>query len=308
MIDLQAIPGAVQVRLGVPRPDWQVVANWIDGQLPAEKHRAAWNHFTWQWLESLRDQLPGGVIEGSNHTVLLSDAADDLNSRLLRWSDYYQREIRNFLGLAHAKDHSVQILLALSDREWFCDYILDFYPEEGEFAEAGGVFIGAGMPHIVLSTASDWMIEATIAHETSHALLSHLPLPMWLDEGVTAVVEQMANPHASVLMTPELGREHRAYWNHDRIQEFWSGASFVAPDGGQRLSYSLAHVLVRNLIADYPRRITALLNSAEVADAGESALRAACGTGLAERVTQFLGPGDWALRERVEKPVGRSPT
>ena len=38
--------------------------------------------------------------------------------------------------------------------------------------------------------------------------------------------------------------KQRAFWDDARIQEFWSGASFLRADDRSMLSYDLARILV----------------------------------------------------------------
>jgi hypothetical protein len=131
-------------------------------------------------------------------------------------------------------------------------------------------------------------------------MLRHLPLPLWLNEGVTQVVEDLVLESSNFFINREQLERHRAYWNKDSIHTFWSGDSFDAADDGQHLSYSLAEVLIRNLMSDFPKSLLKFVTTAHYNDAGEEALRLTCGVGLAERVAQFLGPGNWQPRSSYE--------
>ena len=71
------------------------------------------------------------------------------------------------------------------------------------------------------------------------------------------------------------------------------GDSFHSPDEGKELSYHLSQVLFRNLMADFPQKIDDLLNTAHYSDAGNQALQQLCKVSLGERVSQFLGEGEW---------------
>ena len=46
-------------------------------------------------------------------------------------------------------------------------------------------------------------------------------------------------------------------------------------------------------MADFPKQVSLLLNTAHYADAGEVALKQLCGVSLGDRVKQFLGDGAW---------------
>lgn len=84
-------------------------------------------------------------------------------------------------------------------------------------------------------------IEPTIAHELTHYLLQHLPIPAWLNEGIAVNTEHRLSPPGRPLYTPdEMHEKHLAFWDETTIQEFWSGKSWRRPDEGNSLSYDLA--------------------------------------------------------------------
>jgi hypothetical protein len=294
MVELHAIPHAIEMRLGLPRPAWDVVWEWIEGHVPGNDQPEAWNRCVDQWIAALHESLPRGyVLEHSDHFRLLGGVPRLVASTLSR-CEHYRRAILDILaGVAQDDDGFAMLVLHFHNRETYLDYIMDFYPEAGEFADSGGMYFEHGCSHLAVWGPAEDMLERVLPHELTHALLGHLPLPLWLNEGVTQVVADLAVGRSQFQMTPENAREHRRYWNETSIQGFWSGASFYAPDEGQGLSYGLAEVLVRNVLTDFPGKIAAVVNSADAADAGEDALRQACGTSLSNRVGQFLGPGAW---------------
>ena len=298
MTSLEQIPGAVELRIGMPRVDWHVVWAWIEEHLPEARQLPAWEDCNKAWLELLRDALGGNyVVEESEHFMLLGDGAAPTNELVLSWCEHYRRRILQILADVETNDPSARRpFLLFHDRTSYLDYVMDLYPVEGEFADSGGMFIGHGLPHVALWGFDGATLERTIAHELTHAAMADLPLPLWLNEGVTRVVEDVLLDQSHFVMNGEIVREHRAYWTTETIQAFWSGESFHAPGDVQRLSYSLAEVLVRNLAGDHPGKLPALLNAAEASDAGEQGLREICKTTLAARVSQFLGPGEWGMR------------
>jgi hypothetical protein len=298
MLALEQIPGAVEVRIGMPRVDWQVVWAWIENHVPEERQISAWEEFGRGWLELLRDALGGNyVVEESEHFMLLGDGATPTNELVVSWCEHYRHRILQILAGVETNDPSAKRpILLFHDRAAYLDYIMDLYPVEGEFADSGGMFVGYGLPHVALWGFDSATLERTIAHELTHAAMADLPLPLWLNEGVTRVVEDVLLDQSHFWMNGEIAREHKVYWNSETIQAFWSGESFHAPGDVQRLSYSLAEVIVRNLASDHPGKLPALLNTADACDAGERALQDVCKTTLAKRVAQFLGPGEWGMK------------
>jgi hypothetical protein len=298
MTSLEQIPGAVEVRIGMPRVDWHVVWAWIEKNVPEERQLPAWEEFSKSWLELLRDALGGNyVVKESEHFMLLGDCTAEANQLVLSWCEHYRRRILQILtGVSTYDPSAKRPILFFHDRPTYLDYVMDLYPVEGEFADSGGMFMGHGLPHVALWGFNSDTRERTIAHELTHAAMADLPLPSWLNEGVTRVVEDVLLDQSHFWINSEIAREHRTYWNPKTIQAFWSGESFHHPGDVQRLSYSLAEVLVRNLASDHPGKLPALLNAAEASDAGEQALREICKTTLAARVSQFLGPGEWGMQ------------
>jgi hypothetical protein len=94
------------------------------------------------------------------------------------------------------------------------------------------------------------------------------------------------------IMDGELAQQHHAFWNEQNIQEFWAGTTFHMKDEAQRLSYSLAEVLVHKLSGDH-RLFLEFLSSAHYDDAGQTAALDVLGTNLGDVVADFLGPGEW---------------
>ena len=81
------------------------------------------------------------------------------------------------------------------------------------------------------------VIEPVIAHEMTHAALAHLKLPKWLDEGIAVNTEHRISTvtvHREHAM--ELIAKHRDFWNPEKMQEFWTGESFLRTDDGNALS------------------------------------------------------------------------
>jgi hypothetical protein len=96
-------------------------------------------------------------------------------------------------------------------------------------------------------------------------------------------------------MDPDRLAEHRAFWNEETIQEFWSGRSFGRTDEGIDLSYELARYCVRALAHD-PHPFIEFAKNANSEDGGETAAVATFGGSLGGLIEQFFGPGDWAPR------------
>jgi len=294
-LSLISIPQAIEVGERFIKPNWAVIAAWVDANVQRDQWNESWTQLASQWLETLRETLGDSysIIE-SEEFILVGSKDARLANRMLTSCEHARRTILKTLpNVARDEGYGKHVVLAFADTESYYDYISDFYPEEGEFALSGGIFLDQGYGHFAICLAYGDDHERVIAHELNHNLLRHLPLPLWLNEGVTQVMEDLVVDSSYFSTDHDLVRRHRAYWSPKVIDAFWSGDSFFFPDDGQELSYHLAQVLFRNLMADFPKQISPLLNAAHYADAGNAALRQLCSVSLGDRLLQFLGEGDW---------------
>jgi hypothetical protein len=166
------------------------------------------------------------------------------------------------------------IVVIFDSEEDYYRYISIYYPELGEFATSGGMFIDNGCAHFVAVYADLSIIEPVIAHEMTHLALSHHKLPKWLDEGIAVNTEQRLTGAKSFIYTPkELHQKHLRFWNAEIIQEFWSGKSFDRTDDGNLLSYELARIIVEQLAKQWGS-FSHFVKSARRQDAGAEAARA----------------------------------
>ena len=304
---LDDIPGAFKCGHRFHCPQWPAISDWVSTRYSEDQWHVAWTTLGKDWLEHLRSELSGDyAIHESTNFLLLSNQPARQAKRLLEHCEYAcQTILRTLDGVARDEGYGKHVVLWFSDMKTYYDYLADFYPEEGEFALSGGVCLNEGYRHMALCQVDDQLPIRTVAHELNHVLLSHLPLPMWLNEGVTQVMEDIVVDASNFFVSPELACEHRNYWNEMTIQQFWDGNSFASPDEGQRLSYHLAQILVRNLMSDYPKQMLKFLASADQADAGNAALQKLCRITLGQRVKQFLGAGDWEPRVDAFRQSGR---
>jgi hypothetical protein len=134
--------------------------------------------------------------------------------------------------------------------------------------------------------------EMVVAHELTHACLAHLPLPSWLNEGITVIMEDEITHTHAVIVDSETMARHRRFWGPEEIQQFWSGESFHRPDEGNELSYSLAQLVVGAISHDYDV-FKEFVSSADYKDGGEAAAQEVFGGSLGGLMEQFLGSGAW---------------
>jgi hypothetical protein len=288
---------------GFPWLDWDAVADWTKSIQPelAEARECATDQCRRAWLLHLRDALgPDFLVHESEHALILSSLEPQVVRAIANYVEKTRQRVSKLLGsLANLPLHQKSILVVFDDEDSYYRYIGTLYPDGGEFALTGGMFIDAGCPHFVTRRAALAQIEPVIAHELTHSAVSHLDLPLWLDEGIAVNTEHKLTGVPHSLYTPQqMHAKHLEFWDETEIQQFWSGASFHRPDDGQLLSYDLARILVDNLAREWAR-FERFASQASRGDAGAQAAAQQLGVDLGACACALLGrqPSDgWTPR------------
>jgi hypothetical protein len=278
-----------------PRPDWQSL--WADLEaLPNDEAREhAWLAHGHRWLTETAEVLGGDfhVADVSGFWIVSNRPARQLEriGKLLQGAR--RRILGDLDGVARDPLFSQLAVLWLEDETQYYEYVSHYYPDAGEFSFSGGMFLRAGYPHFVFPHYEEFSeLEHVMSHELTHALVSHLPLPLWLNEGMAVTMEEAIAGRVHARTIPERLDEYPDFWNAGTIQEFWNGESFSRPDEGNALSYALAQLLTVNLAHDFDAfRAFALAASWE--DGGEAAARDTLGISLGDLVSSVFGKGDW---------------
>ena len=282
----------------LPIPDWERLRE------PAgdddQRHRF-WTSAAGHWLDALGATFGAQYrVRESGDFLLLSALPERSATLFLRFCERALAQVRRNLGeLASDDGWGKYVAIVVASHDDYYEYVSHYQPDGGEYAMSSGMFIHAGYGHFALPEDGLGEMEPVIAHELTHAELAHLPIPAWLNEGLAvntehAMFPMLADPRAQLLSPRELQAQHAAYWNHDSIQAFWSGKSFLVADDGNRLSYDLAKTITA-LAARDERAFRAFVATARMEDAGTGAEQA-LGYPLAHLVEAVLGEGDWAPR------------
>ncbi len=284
---------------GFPRLDWDAVSAWVAG-LEEPVQASAWAQAERAWLSRLRHCLGGDHrldIQGS--AALVSSLDAHVARASLDFISRSQWRISAVLdGIASSPEWGHDILLVFDDDVTYYRYASHFYEDAGEFAASSGMFISQGCSHFVTMKSDPRMVEPVIVHEMTHASLSHLPIPAWLNEGLAVNTERtLCPPPGPEPLTPrQLHEKLRAFWTADTIQGFWSGKSWLRNDDGNLLSYELARILVAEFATEWNSFKPFALN-AHLSDAGSSS--------AAEHLGIDLGAAVCALLEKEADPAWR---
>jgi len=281
-----------------PRRDWSARWEALESLASDEERALSWRQQGHHWLTEIVDVLGNGFrLHDVGGFWIVSDREPRIITRIGGLLQRARKQILSDLtGIAQDASYAQLAVLWLEDEQQYYDYIAHFYPESGEFAVSGGMFLGNGYPHFVFPHYEELsQLEHVLSHELTHALLNHLSLPLWLNEGMAVAMEENLAGPVRALTIPQLLFEYPDFWNPATIQEFWRGDSFTRPDEGNELSYALAQLLTVNLAHDYGRfREFVLASNAQAG--GAAAAREQLGIDLGDLVGAVLGEGDWSPR------------
>lgn len=283
----------------LPLMDWQALDEWAGQAANPETATEAIEQGRRAWLLHLRDAIgPHMHLHEGQDVLILSPLEPSVVQAMAGYVGKTRQRIARVLdGVARFQPGEKSVLLVLESEELYYHYVGQFYPDGGEFAFSGGMFIHDGCPHFVVVQADLSAIEPVIAHELTHSALSYLRLPTWLDEGLAVNTEhRIAGAGRPAQSAQAMHQRHQAFWNAERMQEFWSGDSFQRTDEGNQLSYDLARIAVAQLARDWPA-FSRFATSAHRSDAGAEAASNALGIDLGAYVgTLVQSSEDWTPR------------
>ena len=140
---LQPYLGLVQ---HVPLLDWKALADWAQGQGDHTAQVQAIEQGRRAWLLHLRQALWPQMAVRATEQVLMLSSLDDVEAQALaRYVAKARQRVTQTLGeLAQDGLTERTVILVLDTEEDYYHYVSIYYPEEGEFAFSGGMFIHAG--------------------------------------------------------------------------------------------------------------------------------------------------------------------
>ncbi|MBV1911856.1 MAG: hypothetical protein KUG78_21360 [Kangiellaceae bacterium] len=283
---------------GFSRIDWNSVVDKLVQLSPETAKKIEQSNFSnellknWALRLSTEISAQHAVYESEHFLIVASDSNSQL-SLLIKFLEKAHRQILSILpDIAMSNEDHKLVVLLFDDSEKYYQYISHYYPKDGEFAMSGGIFIKQGFGHFALPDSEINQFESVATHELTHALLSHLSLPVWLDEGLAVNVESVVTGFSSYTLNKNKHLKHQQFWNEQTIQDFWSGDSFSQPGDASDLSYHLAQLLVKSLSQDFDS-FRAFVTHASIQDAGGKAASQVFNGGLGDMVEAIYGHGNW---------------
>ncbi|BCE00240.1 hypothetical protein [Marinicellulosiphila megalodicopiae] len=240
------------------------------------------------WLKYQFNHCEGNyALSETEHFMLLSGESEKYINVFKQFLESaLTRILKSLNGLAVVPEESKFLIIILKDIDDYYDYVSQFYPEDGEFGLSSGVFINDEQPHLVFYSQELDFAEPIAMHELAHACLSHLDIPVWLNEGLAVLMEQV---HCNIpfMLDEQVMFRHKQYWTADKLDAFFSGDSFLFADEGQELSYHLACLIVRNISSDLSTFVS-FANHAHFKDSGESASKQYLGFSVMQYVYSIV--------------------
>jgi hypothetical protein len=305
LTDLSGLNMGFELVEGFSRPDWKKIYEFTKSPVPREDLPAVWNNIVKKWLDELASDLGGSShVRRTENFFCLSDLDAETTKTLLNYAEFAVGTIRVYLRKAAWSGYNGKhVLLLFADPEDYYSYISYFY-RVGTHILTGGIFIRKGYAHVALPFKDMLSAQHTLAHELTHNLLCHLPIPTWLNEGLAVVMER-AITRRGFMLDGDLIERHRNHWNEANIQAFWSGKSYNIPGDDSELSYSLGEILV-NLISEKDAGFIEFVKAADWRDAGQDAAVNHFGQGLEDFLGGFLGSGNWRPQRKAISATWKS--
>jgi hypothetical protein len=272
----------------LPIPNW--TASEPNEAASNDEKTAHWCRAAASWLSQLGSAFSEPLLLRESDNFFALSALTERETEVLL--DYAERALKRNMatlkGIASDEGLGKHVVIVLPSEDDYYRYVSEYYPQDGEFAFSGGMYIQNGYGHFVFCKGSMDAMEPTLVHELSHALVSHLPLPAWLNEGLAVNTERRWAARAPQHKPHELAYMHSRFWNEETMQEFWSGKAYLRTDDGNALSYDLAQRMIA-LIGQDHEMLARFANLATNEDSGSKAAFEVLGMALEQLTEEVIG-------------------
>ncbi|NVJ60937.1 MAG: hypothetical protein HWE27_11135 [Gammaproteobacteria bacterium] len=258
-------------------------------QIDHENERQTyWLQLNLIWLSRQHKQLKGNyqLVETKDFLILLPSSSIKLTAVMATFETAYVRILSTLPGITKPVKEGKLPVMLFENKEEYYRYVEQYY-SEGEFSMSAGMCIFKPLIHFCMPYDDLDVLEPTIIHELTHAYTSHLPLPVWLSEGLATNIEHRFYNTFHTSSAFEQIEKHQQFWNDQTIEKFLSGQLFSEPGEGSQRSYELAMLITQSLAGDYDR-FTQLINYANFEDAGNKAMLDIYGVSLNDYIEHFL--------------------
>lgn len=278
---------------GIPQPDWGAAEMWLARQPGPESQRPNLKRaIAAAWLDEVRDALTidhrrwrHAQVEGlgpleDRGAVIVAEAAD-------RSIGIIEKALLPIRGQSPMPPIAVIGLRSLDD---YYSFIAREF-SEGDHATSGGVYLNTGpecFPVLVFPMPRAGDPESVIAHELTHHALHGYGLPLWVEEGITQMMEERVTGASHFRLNQEMADRHTEFWDEAGFERLLSGESFGSPhEDEQELAYHLSQWAVRGMLSSQSARFFAFARACADQDP-EHAMHEHLGMGQADILRRGL--------------------
>ena len=293
LIDFEQLGDAFDFLEGFSRPNWKVIRTTIERNVSPEEMPEAWTEAARQWAQQVGADLGGGyAVTWSSKFILVSALKLDEAERLLAFAEAtLERICATLKEAAWRAGYGPHVIFLFAEDDDYYQYI-SYFDRDGIHPTSSGCLLHKDYVHIAMPWFDGRHVRRILTHELVHNSVVHLPLPLWLNEGLAVVLDRTAAEGQVPIIDHDLRDRHMAFWNAETVQSFWSGRSFHEPGDSNELSYSLASIIVTLLIQNADDFVPFVIAASWV-DAGQTAALDHLGKDLGEIAGTFLGEGNW---------------
>lgn len=263
-IDRDVVQGMLVRHEGLSHVDWSLADAWLARHHPDDPlmRRA----IAAAWLELMREEFEGDYQAWRTLRYdALTPFGGTLGQRIRSAADRSLDELtRSLKPIRGEEPIPAFVMVGMATTKSYYTLLSPLYPD-GHFATSGGVYsreIDGRPPMLALNLGGQTHADTTIAHELTHHALASAELPLWIEEGLTQMMEERVTNVANFQMNAELVSKQRARWSGDRLHEFLSGDGYHSPDDDdQQLAYLLSQWIVRRCLEERPKPFFAFLRA-----------------------------------------------
>jgi hypothetical protein len=274
--------------------NWDEVERRIEALGAVADRNILWGTAGRTWVGALASKTAGPMrVTETENFIALTMFTGELEEQFLTGIEKIYVSVMDYLGRAGISERLGKLaVLVFGSAEDYCDYIAQFSPEDSVTPMSGGMCIFEGYGHMALYEHEWGGLDSDFVHEVTHAYVSHLPLPTWINEAIAMRMETLVTGLPRFQLDRDLFARHQEYWNQETLTQFITGESWQIPGESFDLSYQLAEILWSkielNLEATHDE-IQNLLCQVSYEDGGEAALQEISGVGLDDLFRSFLG-------------------
>ena len=254
-----------------------------------------WTIVVREWLGRMSGEANSkSSVSETESLVILSPFTGEQQTRRAQSLEQSAKEVTTYLGEAVAIDRlGKPAVLIFPDPVTYSNYIAPFYPEGSVVPMSGGLCLThSGYVHLAMYYDPDTDLNPVFVHELTHAYLSHLTLPAWMDEAVAMRMENLVAGYPPRPFDRDIYDRLQAHWNEETLQQFITGESWEIPGDSFELSYQLAEIIWKKIETNLDatqEEVQELIVSSSWNDGGEHALQDIFGIGLNDLFKSFLG-------------------